>query len=134
MDEREVWIGIDVAKAWLDVARSGEERVERVANDGEGVAALVAALAAREPRLVVLEATGGYENAVAAALAVARVPVAVVNPRQVRDFARATGQLAKTDALDARVLALFAERVRPPARPLPDAKTAELAALLARRR
>lgn len=134
MPPMETWIGIDVAKAWLDVASTTEERPWRFANDGDGIAALVADLAARTPRLVVLEATGGYENAVAAALAVAGLAVAVVNPRQVRDFARATGQLAKTDALDARVLALFAERVQPPARPLPDAKTAELAALLARRR
>lgn len=134
MTATEQWIGIDVAKAWLDVASSAEAGVWRVANDAEGIAALAADLAARAPRLVVLEATGGYESAVAAALAAAGLAVAVVNPRQVRDFARATGQLAKTDALDARVLALFAARVQPPARPLPDAKTVELAALLARRR
>jgi transposase len=134
MSEPERWIGIDVAKAWLDVASSGEERVWRVDNDGDGIAALVAEVTARSPRLIVLEATGGHETAVTAALAAAGLAVAVVNPRQVRDFARATGQLAKSDALDARVLALFAARVQPPPRPLPDAVAQDLAALLARRR
>ena len=130
----EPWIGIEVAKGWLEVACAGEERTWRVANDGAGIATLVADLTARAPRLIVLEATGGYEPALVAALAVAGLAVAVVNPRQVRDFAKATGQLAKTDALDARVLALFAQRVQPPVRPLPDAHTAALASLLARRR
>lgn len=134
MDEQQVWIGIDVAKACLDVASSGEARPWRVTNDEAGIAALVADLTARKPRLVVLEATGGHERAVTAALAAAEIPVAVVNPRQVRDFAKATGQLAKSDALDARLLALFAERVQPPVRPLPDVVAQEIAALLARRR
>jgi transposase len=134
MSEREPWIGIDVAKSWLDVARDGEERVERLANDADGIAALVADLRERAPQLVVVEATGGYETAVTAALVAAGLAVAVVNPRQVRDFAKATGQLAKSDALDARVLALFAARVQPPPRPLPDAVAQELASLLARRR
>ena len=134
MSESGVWIGIDVAKAWLDVASAGEERVERLPNDADGIATLVATLTARAPRLVVLEATGGYETAVTAALVVAGIAVAVVNPRQVRDFARATGQLAKSDALDARVLALFAARVQPPSRPLPDVVAQEVAVLLARRR
>ena len=134
MSEQELWIGIDVAKAWLDVASAGAEAVRRVANDADGIAALVAALSARVPQLVVLEATGGYERAVTAALAVAGIPVAVVNPRQVRDFAKATGQLAKTDALDARVLARFAQHIHPPVRPLPDAVAQDLAALMARRR
>jgi transposase len=128
------WLGIDVAKAWLDVASSSEERVWRVSNDHAGITTLVADLVARAPQLVVLEATGGQETAVTAALVTAGVAVAVVNPRQVRDFARATGQLAKSDALDARVLALFAARVQPPPRPLPDVVAQELAALLARRR
>jgi transposase len=134
MDEQEQWIGIDVAKAWLDVAGSTDTTVRRFANDGDGIAALLAAVTEPAPRLVVLEATGGHETAVVAALAVAGVPVAVVNPRQVRDFARASGQLAKTDALDARILARFAQRVQPPARPLPEATAQELASLLARRR
>ena len=129
----EAWSGIDVAKAWLDVATS-DEPVWRVANDVAGIATLVAQLTAQRPRLIVLEATGGYETAVTAALVAAGLAVAVVNPRQVRDFAKATGQLAKSDALDARVLALFAARVQPTPRPLPDAVAAELAALLARRR
>lgn len=134
MSEQETWIGIDVAKGWLDVASSAEARGRRFANDEPGIAALVAALTAAAPRLVVLEATGGHETLVTAALAAAGVPVAVVNPRQVRDFARATGRLAKTDALDAQLLALFAERIQPPARPLPDATAQELASLLVRRR
>ena len=134
MSEREPWVGIDVAKAWLDVASSADEPVRRLPNDADGIAALVADLRARAPQLVVLEATGGYETAVTAALVAAGLAVAVVNPRQVRDFAKATGQLAKSDALDARVLALFAARVQPPPRPLPDAVAQELASLLARRR
>lgn len=134
MEQDAVWIGIDVSKDWLDVARSDETRVTRVANDEAGIATLATDLTPRAPRLVVVEATGGYETIVAATLQAAGVPVAVVNPRQVRDFARASGQRAKTDALDAQVLAQFAERMQPPARPLPDATAQELAALLARRR
>lgn len=134
MTETEQWIGIDVAKAWLDVAGAGEERVERLPNDAMGIAALVADLTVRAPRLIVLEATGGHESAVAAALVAAGLAVAVVNPRQVRDFARATGRLAKSDRLDARVLALFAARVQPTPRPLPDGVARDLAELLARRR
>jgi transposase len=105
-----------------------------VANDERGVHALVERVRATAPELVVLEATGGYELLAVAALAAAGLPVVVVNPRQVRDFARATGQLAKTDRIDAEVLALFAERVRPAVRPLPDLAAQELEALLARRR
>jgi transposase len=134
MSEPEIWIGIDVAKAALEVASTGEERTWQVTNDDDGIATLVADLTARGSRLVVLEATGGHERAVTAALAAAAIPVAVVNPRQVRDFARATGQLAKSDALDARLLARFAQRVQPTPRPLPDAVAQEVAALLARRR
>jgi transposase len=134
MDEQGVWIGIDVAKAWLDVAESGEARPWRVGNHAAGIAEIVAQLAARVPRLIVLEPTGGLETAVAAALLAAGLPVAVVNPAQVRHFARARGQRATTDALDARLLAHFGERMRPPARPLPDATAQELRGLLARRR
>jgi transposase len=134
MTAQEQWIGIDVAKAWLDVASSASDRGWRVANDTDGIAALVADLRERAPQLVVLEATGGYETAVTAALVAAGLAVAVVNPRQVRDFAKATGQLAKSDALDARVLARFAARVQPTPRSLPDAVAQEVAALLARRR
>jgi len=129
------WIGIDVAKAWLDVAGDDEaEAVQRFANAAEGIAAVVADLVAQGPQLIVLEASGGHETAVTAALAAAGLPVAVVNPRQVRDFARASGRLAKTDALDARLLARFAARIQPPVRPLPDATAQELAALVGRRR
>lgn len=128
------WVGIDVSKAWLDVASCDEPRVTRFANDATGIAVLVAALVANDVRLVAVEATGGYEALVAAELDAAGVPVAIVNPRQVRDFARASGQRAKTDALDARVLARFAAQMQPPARPRPDATAQELAALLARRR
>jgi transposase len=130
----EVWIGIDVAKAWLDVVSTTEERVRRFRNDAAGVAALVAPWQAVPPRLVVVEATGGHERLVVAALAGAGTPVAVVNPRQVRDFARASGKRAKTDALDAQMLALYGERMRPDPRPRPDDTTQELASLLARRR
>jgi transposase len=127
-------VGIDVAKAPLDIALRPTGERWAVANDDAGIAALVARLLALPPALIVLEATGGYQRAVVAALAAARRPVAVVNPRQARDFAKATGQLAKTDALDARALAYFAEAVRPTPRPLPDAQADELRALLARRR
>jgi transposase len=133
MDEQMVWIGIDVAKDWLDVAGLGEA-AWRVANDAAGIATLVETLTARAPRLIVLEATGGLETAVTAALLAAGLPVAVVNPTRVRAFATASGQRAKTDALDAQVLAQFAERMRPPARPLPDAITQELRGILTRRR
>lgn len=134
MHADESWIGIDVAKAWLDVADTAGTAVRRFANDADGIAALLAEVAESRPRLVVLEATGGHETVVAAALAGAGLPVAVVNPRQVRDFARATGRLAKTDALDAQTLALFAARIQPPVRPLPVTTTQEMAALLVRRR
>ena len=107
------FIGIDVAKATLDYACRPSGEAGTVANDDPGIHALVEHLRSHQPTLIVLEATGGYEAAVVAALATAGLPVVVANPRQVRDFARATGQLAKTDAIDAQVLALFAERVRP---------------------
>lgn len=134
MDDAAGWIGIDVAKDWLDVADAGEGRPWRVANDAAGIGALVDALVARAPRLVVLEPTGGLETAAVAALASAGLPVAVVNPAQVRHFARASGRRAKTDALDARVLARFGERMRPAARPVPDGAAQELRGILARRR
>ena len=130
----QVFVGIDVAKAQLDIALRPTRERWAVPNDDTGIAALVAQLQAVQPTLIVLEATGGYQRAVVAALAAAGLPLAVVNPRQARDFAKATGQLAKTDALDARALAHFAEAVRPLPRPLPDAQAAELRALLVRRR
>jgi transposase len=134
MSAPQVFVGIDVAKAQLDIALRPTGERWAVTNDETGMAALVARLQAAQPTLIVLEATGGYHRAVVAALAAAALPLVVINPRQVRDFAKATGQLAKTDVLDARAVAHFAEAVRPAPRPLPDAQTEELRALLARRR
>jgi len=128
-----VCVGIDVAKAHLDLCVHEPREEWRLANDASALPELVARLQPLAPQLVVLEATGGYESAAAAALAAAGIPVAVVNPRQVRDFARATGQLAKTDRLDARILAQFAAVVRPTPRPLPSAAARELSLLVARR-
>src|SRR6058998_2122165 len=129
-----VFVGVDVAKEQVDVAlRPSGDRWSAV-NDEVGITALVARLRPLAPALIVCEATGGFERAAIAALAAAGLPIVVANPRQVRDFARATGQLAKTDAIDAQVLALFAERVRPEPRPLPDDATQALEALLTRRR
>jgi transposase len=127
------FVGIDVAKAQLDIALRPSGERWAVPNDAGGVGTLVEQLQALQPTLIVLEATGGLERAATAALATAGLPVVVVNPRQARDFARATGQLAKTDALDARALAHFADVIRPTPRPLPDAQTQELRALLGRR-
>ena len=133
MKENGPYIGIDVAKAYLDVTAHLSGEPWRVANDEAGISTIVTHLREVGPTLVVLEPTGGLEMPLTAALATAGLPLAVVNPRQVRDFAKATGRLAKTDRLDARVLAHFAHAVRPTPRPLPDAQTLELAALLARR-
>jgi transposase len=134
MSSGPVYVGIDVAKARLDVAvRPSEERWCSGVDDAE-LARLVARLQALAPRLIVLEATGGYEMPLVSALATAGLPVVVVNPRQVRDFAKALGILAKTDGIDAGVLALFGERVQPEVRPLPDPALAALTALVARRR
>jgi transposase len=127
-------VGIDVAKGELVVATRPAGERWTVENDERGVRTLVERLRRDATELVVLEATGGYELVCVAALAAASLPVVVVNPRQVRDFARATGQLAKTDRIDADILALFAERVRPEVRALPDTEAQELDALLARRR
>jgi transposase len=134
METDPLYVGIDVSKAQLDVAErpSGDRTVSP--HTEEGITTLVEQLRARRPACVVLEATGGLQVPLASALAVAGIPVAVVNPRQVRDFAKATGQLAKTDAIDAQVLARFAEAVRPTPRSLPDEATQQLGALLTRRR
>jgi len=134
MDAAAVFVGIDVGKAYLDVAVRPAGTHERLPNDEAGIAQLVDRLRAAPPALVVLEATGGLEVPLTAALATVGLSVAVVNPRQVRDFAKAVGQLAKTDALDAYLLARFAEVVRPEPRPLPDADAQALSALLTRRR
>jgi len=130
----QVWIGIDVAKAHLDIAVRPSGEQWRSGADDAALTALAARLQTLAPTLVVLEATGGLQTRVASVLGAAGLPVAVVNPRQVRDFAKATGRLAKTDALDAQVLAQFAEAVRPAVRPLADAQTQALQALLSRRR
>lgn len=128
-----IFVGIDVSKAQLDVALRPPGRFV-VPNDDAGIAQLLERLKATSPTLIILEATGGIELPLTGALATAGLPVVVVNPRQIRDFAKATGQLAKTDALDAQILAHFADVVRPEPRPLPDAQTQELAALVTRRR
>jgi transposase len=127
-------VGIDVAKAQLDMALRPPGDRWAVANAEAGIATLLAQLQAVQPTLLVLDATGGYQRAVVAALAAAGFPVAVVNPRQARDVAKATGQWAKTEARDARALAHVAEAVRPTPRPLPDAQADARRALLARRR
>jgi transposase len=130
----QVFVGIDVAKDRLDVHVQPRGDAFAVARDGEGLAVLVERLRAMTPALIVSEATGGFEQVVAGTLGSAGLPVVVVNPRQIRDFARALGRLAKTDRLDAEVIALFAERVRPEPRPLPDQQARLLGELVARRR
>jgi transposase len=123
------FVGIDVSKDHLDIACRPEHTCWRVANDRSSMADLVLQLRQLKPTLIVLEATGGWQLALVAALAVAKLPLAVVNPRQIRDFAKATGPLAKTDALDAGVIAHFAEAVRPTPRPFPDEMTQQIDAL-----
>lgn len=129
-----MFVGIDVSKDQLDVCVRPENTVRSFGNDETGWTALRELLLPLQAERVVLEATGGYEVALAAVLHAAGLPVVVVNPRQVRDFARATGELAKTDRIDAGILALFAERIRPDLRPMPDETALELRALVARRR
>ena len=133
MEQQSNYVGIDVAKAWVDVAVRPTGSIWRVNYEDDEVAALVAQLQKMQPAAVILESTGGLETPLVAALTTAALPVAVVNPRQVRDFAKSTGQMAKTDRLDAQILAHFGEAVRPPMRPLRDADTQALAALAARR-
>jgi transposase len=132
MDEMRRFVGIDVAKAALDVFLGCAGTAFTVANDEVGIRDLVKQLMPAD--FVILEATGGLETPAASALAAAGIAVAIVNPRQVRDFARATGRLAKTDRLDAEVLAHFGEAVRPAARPLADEQAQALEALVTRRR
>jgi transposase len=133
-DTPAVFAGIDVAKDHLDVHLLPAAVAFRVATDDAGIADLVARLQAAAPALIVLEASGGYQNHAVAALGAAGLPVAVVNPRQARRFAEGHGRLAKTDVIDAATLALFAAQVRPEARPQPDAAAQQFAALLDRRR
>ena len=134
MDKERVYVGIDVAKASMDMAVHQSEQQWNFSNDDKGIMQAVSCLQELAPALIVLEATGGIEIPLVTALAAAGLPVAVVNPRQIRDFAKATGRLAKTDVLDAKVMARFAATVKPAPRPLPDELARELADVLARRR
>jgi transposase len=129
-----LWIGIDVAKTWLDVARSDTEAVVRYANTDAGLAALLLTLQADAPAGIVLEATGGYEHLTVMHLWGAELPVAVINPQRARAFARAAGTRAKTDALDARLLAHFGARMQPEPRSQPDQTSVDLGDLVTRRR
>lgn len=133
MATAQVYIGVDVSKATLDICTSDGEAWQSP-NDDDAMDALCTRVAALQPALVVLEATGGYELRAVAALAASALPVAVANPRQVREFARSIGRLAKTDSIDAQVLARFGVATQPEPRPLPDAATRELEALITRRR
>lgn len=133
MTSQNLFVGIDVSKTRLDTALRPTSQTFADANDDDGIAVLIARLVAQKPALIVLEATGGYEMPLVAALQVAGLPVAVVNPRQARDFAKAVGRLAKTDRLDAAILAHFAEAVRPALRPAADPQVQHLDALLSRR-
>jgi transposase len=134
MHSEATFIGIDVSKDQLDIAiRPGEARF-REANNDSGIQALIVRLLSFEPQLILLEATGGYEILAAAALRQAGLPAHIINPRQVRDFARSSGRLAKTDKIDAAILAHFAEALKPDLRPWPDEQQQELAALMSRRR
>jgi transposase len=130
----EVFVGIDVSKDRLDVFLRPTEEEFSVENNEESIAGLAVRLRAQSPRLIVVEATGGYEAPLAAVLAVEKLPLAVINPRQARDFAKATGQKAKTDRIDAAILAHFGETLRPEAKVLEDEQSQALGALVARRR
>lgn len=127
-----MFVGIDVSKRTLDVAVTGRDEVLQFSNDDAGCAALVELL--KQARLVVMEASGKYEMRIATALAAAKIPMAVVNARQIRDFAKSIGRLAKTDGVDARVLALYAERIQPSQTVLKDEAVQEFEALILRRR
>lgn len=129
-----MFVGIDVSKDRLDVHLRPSGESFSVPHDGAGIADMVERLRASDPALIVLEATGGFELTVAAGLAGAGLPLAVVNPAQIRAFARAVGRLAKTDRLDAEIIARFADQVRPAPRPVADAQAQALAELVARRR
>lgn len=133
MEQQDVVVGIDVSKAQLDTAFGAEAEVVGLANDATGISQLLERLKALRPSLVVMEASGGYETAAATAIAAAGWRLAVVNPRQVRDFARATGRLAKTDRIDARILSVFGKAIEPQVTSLPDEEAQALQALLLRR-
>lgn len=128
--EKGIFVGIDVSKAWLDIAVHEQDTYWRASNDDQGIADLVEKLKELSPALVLLKATGGFEMLLVAELAEAGLPVVVTNPRRVRAFASSTGRLAKTDKLDARLLAHFAAAVRPPVRALPNEEEQQLTGLL----
>jgi transposase len=130
----EVFVGIDIAQAQLDVHLLPGDAHVACANDATGIASLITRLQSEKPTVVVMEASGGYEITLAAELGAAGLPVAIVNPRQVRDFARGIGKLAKTDAIDAYVLARFAQTIRPVAKPLPTEDEQQLKELVTRHR
>ena len=134
MASENLYVGIDVSKRNLDVAVRPTHELWRACNDDDGIASLITRLQQLRPALIVLEATGGYEELLVIALVAAKLAVAVINPRQARDFAKATGTLAKTDKIDAHVLAHFAEGVRPTPRPMPDEQSRQFSQVLARRR
>jgi transposase len=134
MEEAVGWaFGVDVSKQFLDLATGPAAEVQRFVHDVAGIDAIVELAQRDQPDRIVVEATGGWESALVAVLAHAGLPVVIVNPRQVREFARATGKLAKTDELDARMLCAFALAVKPPLRPLKDEQAQMLAALVTRR-
>lgn len=134
MTEEAVCVGVDIAKHSLDVAVSNSNEARQFNNDQEGITNAVIYITSLKPSKIILEATGSYEMPLAASLQASRLPMVIVNPRQVRDFARATGVLAKTDRIDAGILALFGLQIKPEVRLLPDQKSREMGSLLARRR
>jgi transposase len=134
MAGKAVYVGVDVAKHILDLAVHNSKETRQFNNDHKGITSAIRYIAGLRPAKIILEATGNYEIPLVAELQANRLPVVIVNPRQVRDFARATGVLAKTDRIDARILALFGLQVQPEVRLLPDQKTRELSSFLARRR
>jgi transposase len=134
MDPKQIFVGIDVSKKHLDVNIRPGDDFFRVNNDDPGIADLVRRLVDLNPQLILLEASGGYEILAAAALRQAGLAAQIINPRQVREFARSTGKLAKTDKIDACILAQFAQLLQPPLRPWPEAQQQELSALMTRRR
>lgn len=133
LKHKEIFVGIDVSKTSLDIAIHEVQDVSQQNNDDEGIAAIVASMIERVPTLIVLEASGGWEIKLVAALAEAKLPVVVVNPTRVRNFAKAAGQYAKTDKLDARLLARFAATMRPQVRPLKTQEQALLSSIISRR-
>ncbi len=134
MDQEQVFIGIDVSKKQLDAATRPAMVHFHVDNDDQGITTLIQRLVKLKPQLILLEASGAFETLAAASLRQAGLPAQIINPRQVREFARSTNKLAKTDKIDAAVLAHFAQLLQPPLRPWPEAQQQELAALMTRRR